>query len=56
MDLRGESHVTLSCVLYPNLDAWAKHLSTTPRDHLSCFGHLVQGINSGEQFLLSLCW
>lgn len=43
-----ESHVTLSCVLYPNWDAWAKHLSTTLSDHLSSFGHLKQGINSGR--------
>lgn len=31
----GKSHVTLSCLLYPYWDAWAKHLSTTLCDHLS---------------------
>lgn len=46
MDLREESHVILSCLLY--WQAWAKHLSTTLSDHPSGYGHLVQGINSEQ--------
>lgn len=46
MDLREESHVILSCLLY--WEAWAKHLSTTLSDHPSGYGHLGQGINSGQ--------